>query len=143
MRIVIDTNVLISAVIGTSPQIKAVLDVCRTGQTTLVISKPLLTELGRVLHKPKLQAIHRMSDVEISRYIKTLSSFAELVPGKTLVEVTTDATDNLLFSCALEGKADYIVSGDKKHVLPVDEYRGIHTISPHDFIEQVVGAEKA
>ncbi len=143
MRIVIDTNVFIAAIIGNSENIRAVVDSCRTGQVTLVLSKPLLTELGRVLHKPKIQALHRMSDAEISRYLKDLSAFAELVPGTTLVEVSTDPTDNLLFSCALEGQADFIVSGDTHHVLPVGSYRGVRTISPRNFVEKFQKLKKA
>jgi len=143
MRIVIDTNVFVAAIIGNSENIRAVLDSCRTGQVTLVLSKPLLTELGRVLHKPKIQALHHMNDAEISRYLKDLATFADLVPGTTLVEVSTDPTDNLLFSCALEGQADYIVSGDTHHVLSVGSFQGIYTLSPTDYVRQVWESKKA
>ncbi|MHB8625523.1 MAG: putative toxin-antitoxin system toxin component, PIN family [Aggregatilineales bacterium] len=140
MKIVIDTNVLISAVIRRNPTIRAVLDACRTGEVVLVLSKPLLRELGRVLHKPNLQKLHRMTDAEISEYITALSTFAEIVPGTTKLEVSKDPLDNIFFACAVEAQADYIVSGDVHHILSVPSFQGVKTISPTDFVEKILHA---
>lgn len=142
MKIVIDTNILISAIIGTSPIVRAVLDACRSGEVTLVLSKSLLQELGRVLHKPHLNALHRMNDRQISQYITELSSFAEMVSGATPVEVSSDPDDNIFFAIALEAGTDYIISGDKHHVLNIGSYQGIRTITPREFVETVLSKKK-
>ncbi len=138
MKIVVDTNVLIAAILTHSPTITAVLAACRNGQVTLVVSKPLLQEIGRVLHRPKLRALHQMSDVQISHYIADLATFAEVVPGTTFVDVSPDPKDNMFFACAVEAGATYIVSGDTHHVLSIRAYQGIRTLSPADFVETVL-----
>jgi uncharacterized protein len=138
VKIVLDTNILISAVITQGSTIQAVLDVCRTGKVTLVLSKPLLREIGRVLHKPKILKRHCMSDKQISQYIEDLATFAEVVPGTAFVEISKDPTDNMFFACAIEASANYIVSGDKGHILSIPSYQGVETISATNFVEKIL-----
>ena len=138
MKIVIDTNVFIFAVTGKSPIIRALLDACRTGEVKLVLSKPLLRELGRVLHKPKVKNRHRMNDAQISEYIKYLADLAEVVPGTAFIDVSNDPKDQMFFACAVEAHADYIVSADEKHILSIPSFQGVKTIHPIDFVETVL-----
>jgi putative PIN family toxin of toxin-antitoxin system len=122
---------------------RQLIDACYQRTVQLILSDGLVGEIGRVLHKPKLVNLHRMSDLQISRYLKTLSGIAEFVQGKTPVEVSIDPLDNILFSTALEGKAEYLISGDEKHVLSIKEFQGVHTIRPRDFVEEVLKRKKA
>ncbi len=138
MKIVLDTNVLISAVIKKSPTIRAVLDACRDGNITLVLSRPILQEFGRVMHKPNIQKYHQMTDAQISQYISDLSTFVELAEGTTPIEVSQDPKDNMFFSCAVESGADYLVSGDEKHILSIPVYQGVKTMSPTQFVQEVL-----
>jgi putative PIN family toxin of toxin-antitoxin system len=143
VKIVLDTNVIISAIIGHDAAPRAILEACRRGELDLVLSKPQINEIGRVLHKPKLRTLHGMNDEDISQYLKFLGSLAELVPGTAPVEVSPDATDDYLFASAIEAKAAYLVSGDDKHVLVIKEYQGVQTISPTAFVTQNLSAKKA
>lgn len=61
-----------------------------------------------------------------------------IVAGTTPVNVCQDPEDNALFSCAVEAKANYIVSGDEKHVLPIGSYKGVKTVSPREFVEEIL-----
>ena len=45
--------------------------------------------------------------------------------------------DNRILECALEGKAEYIISGDKRHLLPLGEYEGIRILSPDEFLRLI------
>jgi uncharacterized protein len=117
MKVVIDTNVLIASMIGQSPTLRRILEGCYQHEIQLVLSKALLWEIGRVLHKPKLVRLHRMRDAQISMYLQSLAAIAEFVPGSTAITVSPDEADNALFICAVEAHADYIISGDKHHVL--------------------------
>jgi predicted nucleic acid-binding protein len=53
------------------------------------------------------------------------------------VEFPADAADAKILACAVAGKADAIVTGDKKHLLPLKRYRGIPIVSPAEFLEQI------
>lgn len=134
MKIVIDTNVFIAAVLSPSGSAKRVLDVCLSGEVDFALSAPIVAEIGRVLHKPKISKMHRWTDGEISQFIRDLSDVAEYVPGTTAVEASPDPKDNMIFACALEANADYIVSGDAHHVLSVGAFQGIVTLRPPEFL---------
>lgn len=76
--------------------------------------------------------------MEIENYVAEFAGSAVVVPGTTPVQVSQDPDDDKFFACALEAQADYIVSGDEKHVLAIGTYTGIQTISPRDFVDQVL-----
>ena len=116
------------------------MEACQDETVQLVIAKPQLVEIGRVLHEPKIQKYLRWNDVTISSYLHDLRTFAEVVSGTTPLQVTQDPTDNMLFAAAVEADAKYLVSGDEVHVLAVGLYRGIQTVSPRVFVERVLGS---
>ena len=136
MKVVVDTNIFLSALIRPRGYTAQVLQACRDDVVQLVMPKPQLVELGRILHERKIQKYLRWDDETISRYLHELSTFAEIVPGTTPVEVTDDPTDDVLFAAALEARAKIIISGDAKHVLKVGSYRGIQTMNPKTFVER-------
>jgi len=67
---------------------------------------------------------------------KTLQ-VAVLTPGELAVEaVADDPADDLVLACALEGNADFIISGDK-HLLNLRNYQGIQMVTPAEFLESL------
>jgi putative PIN family toxin of toxin-antitoxin system len=134
VKVVIDTNIFISSVISNPDTIQALFQACRRGEIQLVLSKPLIQELGRVLHKPKIQRLHRMNDDRISQYLQSLYEGAEWVSGLSLLGVSSDPKDMMVFATALEGQVDYIVSGDQKHVLSLKSFEGIPIVSPKELL---------
>lgn len=138
MKIVVDTNVMVSSLLATHGYVAQVMQACRDERVQLVIPKPQLVEIGNVLHRPKIQKYLRWNDRAISTYIHDLSTFAQVVPGNLMVEVTDDPTENMLFAAALEGGAEYLVSGDRAHVLQIGSYRGVQTLSPKAFVLTVL-----
>jgi uncharacterized protein len=134
VKIVVDTNVFINSVLRPRGVEKRIIDICLKGEVDLALSKPILAELGQVLHRPKVQKIHRWNDEKISQFIRDLSDVAEFVPGTTLVAASPDPKDNMFFACALEARAHYIVSQDERHVLPIQSFEGILTIRPTELI---------
>ena len=141
LRAVFDTNVFVSGttIHQISPP-RQVLDAWRQNQIEIAISEPLLSELARTLDKPKVQKrTGFFTPEERQSYIESIRSGAAIVvSGITPVNVSLDPDDNALFACAIEAQADYIVSGDMKHVLVIPEFQGIRTISPRDFVEEVI-----
>ena len=130
MRVVADTNVLISALLfgGVSDQVFLA---GLRGEIQLITSDPLLKELERILkNKFKL-------DVQLVRgVIEEVRNVAEVVEVSSHINVISHPEeDNRVLECAVDGKANFIVTGDTKHILPLKEFRGIKILSPSEFIK--------
>lgn len=109
MRVVFDTNVLVSAlVLPGSRGDEAVLRIVE-GRDELLISRPLLDELLAVLAR-----IFARDAEELSRVALFLGDLAELVEPRERVTALADDPDNRVLECALSGTADAIVTGDKR-----------------------------
>ncbi|HEX9722189.1 MAG TPA: putative toxin-antitoxin system toxin component, PIN family [Candidatus Paceibacterota bacterium] len=129
-RVVLDTNVYISAVL-TPGKPRDVLDFGRKRKFRLLISQAISEEIDRVL-RLKIGK----SAQEIARILLSLQIISEFVsPRESITEIAADPPDNRILECAVEGKADYIVSGDTKHLLPLKKYRGVKIVSPAEFLE--------
>jgi hypothetical protein len=100
---------------------------------TLVISLYQAEELNHVLSYPRIAERLRLEEAELDLILAALLAEAEVTPGGLqLPGVTEDPKDDPLVACALEGNADYLVSGDR-HLLDLGEYKGIRIVSPHEF----------
>jgi putative PIN family toxin of toxin-antitoxin system len=132
VRVVADTNVLISALLfgGVSDQVFLA---GLRGEIQLITSGPLLKELERVL-KIKFKL-----DVQMVReVIEEVRNIAEIVEVSSHIDVISHPDeDNRVLECAVDGRADFIVTGDTKHILPLKEYRGIKILSPSEFIRRL------
>ncbi|MBI4532240.1 MAG: putative toxin-antitoxin system toxin component, PIN family, partial [Candidatus Latescibacteria bacterium] len=100
-----------------------------------VISRAILAEIDRVFHYPKIIKYHRWSEERIQLFLEDLVHVAILTPGKLqLTVITEDPPDNRYLECAVEGTANYLVSGNK-HLLRLREYRRIRILKPKEFLE--------
>lgn len=71
-------------------------------------------------------------------WANALGESAELVfPTERAKDATPDPDDEMVLECAVASEADFLVSGDKKHLLPLREYQGIRIVSPADFLRLV------
>lgn len=130
-RIVIDTNVLISA-LGWNGAERALLTHCKEGLFELVISLPLLKELERVLHYKKLN----FQKEEQAEFLSLVTALAVVVEPKEALEViSAHPPDNRIVECACEGCAEFIVSGDE-HLLQLSEFRSIKIMRAPDFLKE-------
>lgn len=135
MRIVLDTNVLVSAVISGSGPPGLLLDEVRCGRCTLVTSTAQLCELQDVLGRGRLRS--RILPGEADDLIRNLRSVAEVVTDLPDVGDSPDDADNLILAAAIAGRADVIVSGDKKHMLSLEDVEGIPIISARDAVDRL------
>ncbi|MBS1250615.1 MAG: hypothetical protein MAG431_02209 [Chloroflexi bacterium] len=134
-RVVLDTNVFISGMMGVSSPPRQIIEAWMDGTFTLVTSLYLIKELTHVLTYPHIAERLRLSDPEIETILAALISRAELVSGELeLPGVTRDPKDDPVVACAVEGKADYVVSGDQD-LLVLRDYENILMITPSQFIE--------
>ena len=129
MRVVFDTNIFVSAfVIPGSLGEKAILKVIE-GNDILLLSKEMLDELLHVLSTK-----FGRDREEISRLAVILSEMVEWVRPTLRISVLNDEPDNRILECAFSGKADFIVTGDKK-MLEVKEYEKTRIISLNAYLE--------
>ena len=105
----------------------------------ILISPPILAEVRRVLLYPRLQKRHCWDEAQVDNFLEGISLAAVTTPGTTTVEeVPDDPTDTKYLACALEGSAQYIITGDQ-HLLRLDPWRGIRIIPPAVFLEVELG----
>ncbi len=90
--------------------------------------------MGRVLRYPRIVKRHRQDEKAIQRFLELLSGEAVAVePTEVLDVVKEDESDNRYLECAIEGKAQYIISGDR-HLLELGEYQGVIILPPAAFM---------
>ncbi len=134
MRVVLDANVLVSAVLSPRGAPAQILNAWRSEQFDLVISHAVLAELDRVFRYPKIAQRHRWSEEQLQTFLENLSHIAILTPGiLTLAVITQDPPDNRYLECAVEGEASYIVSGDQL-LLRLGVYQRIPILTPRAFL---------
>src|SRR5258708_1790237 len=126
MLLVLDTNVLISFVIGKKGAVVTLRRLWQRKQFTLATSDEILAELAHALTYPEVQKRHRFSPAQMHVYLSTLRHKAAIFPGIKPVEAQApDATDAKFLVCADEAQASAIVSGDDD-LIRMHRYKGIH-----------------
>jgi len=132
IRVVIDTNLLISYLLTKGETISKLLDHWRERDFILLTSPEILAELEKALDYPHLKT--KITKEEREALLVELRSGVEQVSGQlVLPPVTRDPKDDKFIACAVEGNANYIVSGDDD-LLDLEEYHGIEIIKPREFI---------
>ena len=135
LRVVADTNVLVSALLFGGPPEQIVLAGLR-GEIQLLTSSPLLKELERVLKVKFKLNLHLVINI-----IEEIKEVAELVEVSSHINVISyPDDDNRVLECAVDGKAEFIVTGDTKHILPLKEFRGTKILSPSEFLNRLPAA---
>jgi len=130
MKIVLDTNVLISGIFFSGPPYQ-ILKAWQEGKIQIAVSKDILIEYHRVAEE--LSA--KFPNVEISQILELLTIHSEMVNTQGLeVSVCEDPDDNMFISCALGSKSRIIVSGDK-HLLKISGYQKIEVLKPRVFLD--------
>ncbi len=137
MRVVVDTNVVVSTFLSPTGAPAGVLAHWQNQSFEWVVSDLLLREYHRALLYDRVAARHGMSTEEVAEVVMELRRFALVVePQKNLAIIREDPDDDRVLECAVAGDPDYIISGDK-HLLRLREYRGIPILSPSAFLAAI------
>ncbi|QJR06218.1 putative toxin-antitoxin system toxin component, PIN family (plasmid) [Sphingobium yanoikuyae] len=132
MRVVVDTNVLISALLsGRSPP-GQIVTLWREGRFALLTSQEQLDELARVTRYPKIR--ERLSPALAGRLVNELRDVAVMVTDLPRVMACADPYDNFLLAMIIAGSADHLVTGDKRDLLSMVRYEGARIIAVRDFL---------
>jgi putative PIN family toxin of toxin-antitoxin system len=136
MRVVVDTNILVRAVIRPQGTVGPVLLRLRDGDYTLLDSRPLLEELMDVLNRPRIREKYRLTNQDIQTVAGLVLLHGEEVTPMERITACRDPKDDKFLEVAVVGKADVIVSGDKD-LLVLHPYAGIPIVPPNAFLRML------
>jgi uncharacterized protein len=143
VRLLLDTNILLSGLISpslTQPPAR-LLDAARQEQFVLVTSPAQIDELREVAERPRIQKYLKPGVVdELLRFIDAAAHVVlDVLPHVT---ESPDPKDNMILATALAGQANLIVSGDKRHVLSLEAFRGIPIVTAARAVELIQSSER-
>jgi putative PIN family toxin of toxin-antitoxin system len=130
VRVVLDTNVFVSGIFFTGPPYK-ILKAWQQRRIDIVVSAPILEEYRRVGKK----LADQFQGIDLNPVLELVVAAAVIVEPAELAEpVCDDPDDDKFIACAISGRAQYIVSGDK-YLLRLSIYQGVEILTPRQFLD--------
>ena len=139
LRAVIDTNLFVSGLFARGALSAQLQDLWINQEFELVTSLEIIKEVSRVLSYPRIKERFKPKEENVRRFFRLI--FRKAIISKDIYrtdKIVDDPTDNKFLACALEKKADYIVSRDP-HLRNLKHFHGIQIIDATTFIEKVKG----
>ncbi len=130
MRLILDTNILVAALItrGTPPD--KLYEAWRDGRFTLLTSELQIEEIRRVTRREGIR--FRIHQAEAGRLVNDLRRLATLIDHLPTLDVSLDPYDNFLLAMAQAGHADLLVTGDKRDLLSLSSHQGTRILTARD-----------
>jgi putative PIN family toxin of toxin-antitoxin system len=133
IRVVLDTNVVVSAHLSSEGFERHALDLVLAGKLQLAASEGILAEYAQVLARPKF-AISRK---RLARSMALIRDSAQIVSPSRKLTIANDPADNRFLECAEAARADYLVTGNKRHFPP--KWRQTSVVNARELIEWIAG----
>jgi len=134
LRVVYDSNVIVSAALKPGSLPASLVSLAMTRRVRLFVSLAILEEYEAVLKRPKF----RLDPKRVEAFLRNLRKAAARVRPSRRVSEAPDEADNRFLECALAARADFLVTGNKKH-FPLPEFEGTKVVSPAEFALLVTG----
>lgn len=128
----LDSNIFISALLFDGKP-EEILFAASKKNIKVIISPEIVEEVRRNLTKK-----FDLQESEVKKLIKNITSISQLVIPKIKIKEIDYLPDNRILEAAIEGSADYIITGDRKHLLHLKEFNGIPIVTPARFMEIMV-----
>lgn len=128
LKAVLDTNVVVSAHLNLDGPPRVILDLAFSRHFRCFVSEPLLREYEEVLSRPRFGRNPR----DIAKSLRLLRDVATLVVPRRRLDVAGDPDDNKVLECALEARADYVVTGNTRDF--PERFQDIRTVPPQQFL---------
>ncbi|GAH62448.1 unnamed protein product [marine sediment metagenome] len=130
MRIVLDTNVVVSGLLNPHGKPGTILQMVVSRAVTICYDARIIDEYREVLLRPKFP----ISEAEVDATLEQIEAAGHLVTTTPLPQNLPDPDDEPFLEVALAGEAEYLVTGNVKHY-PEDRRRGVRVVSPVEFVE--------
>src|SRR5690348_6251400 len=132
LRLVLDTNIIVSAALKPDGVERTIFLLAISRPARLYISPPILSEYRNVLSRPELEIRKRLR----LQFLDLIESRAHLIrPTKPICGVTADPGDDIFLECADAARADYLVTGNRKHFPPF--WKQTKVITSREFLTLV------
>jgi len=136
LRLVLDTNIFVSSILTRQGTAAQLLNAWRDRQFLLVVSVDIIDEISAVLRRRRLREKYAITSEDVDQLIALFEHDALSVPGQADVAgaIPNDPADEKFLACAVDGMADYLVSGDKD-LLELGEYQNIPIVTLRQVID--------
>ena len=135
VRVTLDADILVGALITSGMPPDRLCQAWLRGEIELVTSTAQIVELAAVLARPRLQRF--LDSDEAAAIVANIGARALVLEEIPEVDLSPDPDDNPILAAAIAGKADLVVSGDKKHVLALGEVAGIPIVTAREALERL------
>ena len=136
MRVVIDTNVLLSGLIRPRGAPGAIVRALREGRIVPVLSRPMLEEIGAVLSRPRLLNKYGLEPADAETILRFLVTRGELVEPKVEIRRCRDPRDDMFLEAAVSASADRLVTGDKD-LLDMGSVEGVAIVTARRMADEL------
>lgn len=137
IRAVIDTNVFVSGLISPHGVPGKILRAWEEKRIVVLVNRAILDEIQEVLLRPQIRKYHRLTDKQVEEFCGHIEQFGILIQqSKKLPHLSIDPDDLKLMDCAIAGKAEFLVTGDKE-LLNLGMIGELSVVSPSVFAEKV------
>lgn len=133
IRAVVDTNILIRALIKPRGSVGPILADLAEGRYTAVYSEPMLDELVAKLALPRIRVKYAIDQETIETTLALLAIRGELVHPTHRVKISRDPKDDMLIEAAIAGHADFLITGDED-LLVLKRHEGVRMVTPRTFL---------
>jgi putative PIN family toxin of toxin-antitoxin system len=133
MRVVLDTNIIVSALLAPAGKPAAIIRIWLDGEFTLLTCAAQVDELRSTLQKPRVS--ERIKPHKAGRLVNQIKKLAEDIDPLPRVERSPDPTDDFLLALSEAGRVDYLVTGDKSGLLALEQHKGTRVVSARKFAE--------
>jgi uncharacterized protein len=135
-RAVLDSSVLVSVFLTPHGSVARLLREPFRSRYELCLSEFILTETAETLLTKSRLRSYAYADADVHEFVRWLLTQSEMATDlPELRVVTNDPKDDPIIATAVAAQADYLVTGDRAHLLPIGEYQGIRILSPGQFLQ--------
>jgi putative PIN family toxin of toxin-antitoxin system len=136
IRVVLDTNIVVSAMLRSGSLPEAALSMAVGGIVRLCISEPVVSEYQEVLNRPKL----RIDSRKVATALARIREASVVVSPSIRVKACVDPDDNIFLECAEAGEANYLVTGNTAHF--PDVWKKTKVVTPREFMEMIIDTQR-
>ncbi|MFV1917497.1 MAG: putative toxin-antitoxin system toxin component, PIN family [Patescibacteria group bacterium] len=133
MRVLFDANVFVSFILSPGENITKIMSFWEKKQFRVLISDEIFIEIKQVVTRLLISGLITQGKYE--SLMRRIEEEAEFVPVFSYVSLSPDRKDNKYLACVKDGRADYLVTGDKKHLLPLKGFGNTKVVSPKGFAD--------
>lgn len=133
MRVVFDANIYVSFILAGGDTLSSLFHAWQEREFEVLISKDIAAEVKEVCDRFLKRGI--LTEEAVKETIWRLDHDSRRIEVVSLVARSKDVKDNKYLACAKDGEADYLVTGDKKHLLSLKKFGTTRIVSPKEFVE--------